>query len=331
LFTFIIKHPSSSVLFRLASRTLIEATLWVKSIQTVIEKHRNQEQEQQELPESECHPSSTSTPADAADAKHLTLFGNLSSSQQKNLETATESLLNFTVNSKHQWSPLYETDGITATRTSDVDGGSVIRGECLLKYSIPEIFGVLSRAANRKPLDPMIETYERKKWANIYTGIEYVKYFPKWPASSRDFCNMTHWRLLPNNIFLMVALSVIDASCPLREREDIVRGKLYFGGYAMQHVEGGTKVSIIVKSNLGGSIPKSIVEFASRKQPMAIASLREFLEKKYDGGERRIAAAADHDQLFREVYAIAEENVKNYVFINQQKLSQRSLNSSVSS
>lgn len=319
LFPFVIKHPSSSILFRLASRTLIEATLWVKSIQTVIEKHRNQEPQAEN---SECQ----HTAAD--DERHLTPLGNLSSSHQKDLEIAIESLLNFTVNSKHQWNPLYHTDGITAVRTSDVDGVSVIRGESTLNYTIPEIFGVVSRAANRKPLDPMIESYERKKWANVFTGIEYVKYFAKWPTSSRDFCNMTHWRLLPNNIFIMVALSVTDSSCPLRDREDIVRGKLYVGGYVMQQVEGGTNVSIIVKSNLGGSIPKSIVEFASRKQPMAIAAVREFLDKKYAQNKNRVRKTDDSEQLFREVYAIAEENIGNYVFINQ-KSSQQALNSSV--
>jgi hypothetical protein len=350
LFTFIIKHPSSSVLFRLASRTLIESTIWVKSIQTVIEKHRElrelEEKEQEQEQENHMQGQDFASPATPVDdRRHLTPFGNLSPSHQKNLEKAMESLLSFTVNSNHHWTPLYQTDGITATRTTDVDGVSVIRGESLLKYSIPEIFGVLSRATNRKVLDPMIEIYERKKWFNIYTGIEYAKYFPKWPASSRDFCNMTHWRLLQTSplqgqqqqqgqIFVMVGLSVIDSSCPLDETANIVRGKLYFGGYVMQQVEGGTKVSIIVKSNLGGSIPKSIVEFASRKQPMAIASVRDFLEKKYPEGSHRVARTNDHDELFQEVYAIAEENIGDYVFMNQrmtqQQLQRQALNPSVS-
>jgi hypothetical protein len=317
LFPFTIRHPGTSLSFRLAARSIVEAASWVKYLQAVITKHHKQEEVDME---------EGSTPQDDIPQgdESTSPLGNLSPSQRKDLEFVVDSVLSHTVNSTHQWSFLYDTSGVTATRTSDKNGNFIIRGESILPYSILELFGTVSRAANRKILDPMIESYERKKWFNLHTGIEYVKYYAKWPASSRDFCNLTHWRLLPNNTFLMVGVSMPDESCPVGLNAETVRARLFFGGYVMQPLppsaadpspSGRTKVSIIVKSNLGGSIPKSIVEFASRKQPMAIASVREFLDRKYLNGEmERHPQPEDHDQLFQQLTLIAQENVGNSKF-----------------
>jgi hypothetical protein len=326
LFPFTIQHPGSSLSFRLAARTLHESASWVKWLHAVIKRHRRQEEERvvtirKEKGNNSSH-TATNIAAESEESSKNPLLENLSSSQRRDVEYAVESVLSYTVNSTHHWSLLYDTNGITATRTSDKNGNSIIRGESILPYTITELFGVLSRAPNRKVLDPMIESYDRKKWFNLHTGIEYVKYYPKWPASSRDFCNLTHWRLLPNNLFLMVGMSVSDESCPAvrSSHEDIVRAKLFFGGYLMQPLPsppgggaGGTKVFIIVRSDLGGSIPKSIVEFASRKQPMAIASVREFLNQKYLNQQRH-SQPQDHDQLLQQLVLIARENVGNEAF-----------------
>lgn len=310
LYVFILRHPISSRAFRLASRSIAEATSWVNCIQSIIDKHKLSLNE--------------SVDADKADPssdipEYLT---NLNSSQRNALEKTIKALLNTTIDSKHQWSQLFNNNGIIGSRAYDPDGGFITRGESVLPYSITEIFGVLSRSVNRKPLDPMIEAYERKKWFNLHTGIEYVQYYAKWPTSSRDFCNLTHWRLLSNNTFIMAGLSVEDSSCPLRTNENIVRGILYYGGYVMQQLpEGGTKVYIIVKSNLGGSIPKAIVEFASAKQPMALLSVHNFLNQKYLTlkREKRIE---DHNELLQQLYSIANENVGGISFVQSSNVSE---------
>lgn len=51
-----------------------------------------------------------------------------------------------------------------------------------------------------------------------------------------------------------------------------------------------------------GSIPKSIVEFASRKQPIALLSVRNFMDKKYQNTSRSTNKSYDYDTLFQGFY-----------------------------
>ena len=48
-----------------------------------------------------------------------------------------------------------------------------------------------------------------------------------------------------------------------------------------------------------GSIPQSLVEFASRKQPFALISVRNFLDKKYQNTARPMNKSYDHNTLFQ--------------------------------
>jgi hypothetical protein len=155
---------------------------------------------------------------------------------QKNLLLSTSDYYN--------WAPLYLKDGVEASRRVG-NGPMCVRGQTLLPYSIKQIFEVLSDIRYRRIIEPTVETCCPIKPLSNHTGIEYLKFKGIWPTTPRDFCNLLHWRLLKNGVFLYFAFD--EPSTHFPERTGVVRGHLHLGGYVMKQVCGGTMVSLVVQ------------------------------------------------------------------------------------
>ena len=121
----------------------------------------------------------------------------------------------------------------------------IIRGQIFLNYNIIEILDILSDIKYRKELEPSIDIYPPIHWLSTHTGIEYVKYKGIWPAKPRDICNLLHWRLLKNGLFLYYISPISSPLYP--EQLGTVRSNLTLGGFVMRHVPGGTMVFLIVE------------------------------------------------------------------------------------
>lgn len=147
----------------------------------------------------------------------------------------------------YNWISLYCKDNIEVLRKFG-NGIMCIKGQTFLPYSIKEIFEVLTDIRYRKIIEPTVETCCPIKPLSNHTGIEYLKYKAIWPTTQRDFCNIVHWKLLQNGVFLYYAFSEPSQHFP--EREGVVRGNLHLGGYVMKQVNGGTMISIVVQVNL---------------------------------------------------------------------------------
>ena len=180
---------------------------------------------------------------------------------------------------------MFEKSGVIATRKAGSGGAICVRGVTVLPYTIPEIFGAISTAEDRKELDRQLDTYKRLKWFSYHTGVEYLRFKPVWPTAARDFCNLTHWRLLEDGTFLTFGFSVpfLDL-CP--EESGLVRADLILGGYVMRPEVGGTRIHIIVQTDLCGSLPASVANMAAESQPMALIYLKKRLERVLSANKR---------------------------------------------
>ena len=180
---------------------------------------------------------------------------------------------------------MFEKPGVVATRKAGSGGAICVRGETTLPYTIPEIYATIASAKARMALDHQLETYERKQWFSHHTGVEYLRFKPVWPTAARDFCNLTHWRLLQDGTFITFGFSApFPDLCP--QTSGLVRADLIIGGYVMRPVSGGTRVHIIVQSDLCGSIPATVASLAAQSQPMVLVTLRKRLDAVHKKGKR---------------------------------------------
>lgn len=149
----------------------------------------------------------------------------------------------------YKWTSLYMKDGVEASRRIDPGSKSenkmCVRGQTFLPYTIKEIFEVLSDIRYRKIIEPTVDDCCPIKPLSNHSGIEYLKFKGIWPTAPRDFCNLLHWRLLNNGIFLYFAFD--EPSNHFPERTGVVRGHLQLGGYVMKQVRGGTMISLVVQ------------------------------------------------------------------------------------
>jgi hypothetical protein len=275
-YAFTISHPQSASEYKLSTTSLSESCVWVQCIQEVIDesggvfesekdKRRStgvnknnsrsssppetkrsikiKKQSEGTIPVAEVppEPDDPDDPPTAPYRRKAVLAG-LSESLSAKVEAAAEKLLQYTYST--DWLPMFEKRGVIATRMAG-SGVVCVRGETLLPYTIPEIYGYVCRAENRKSLDAQMDVYTRVKWFSPHTGVEHILFKPVWPTAPRDFVNVTHWRLLRDGTFITLGFSERIEMCP--EQEGVVRGSLLIGGYVMQHVPGGTKISIVVQ------------------------------------------------------------------------------------
>jgi hypothetical protein len=161
------------------------------------------------------------------------------------IESHLSKLLKLTKDRNVPWQPLWNQENIQASKYYE-SNLICVKGETNLPYTIAEIFQLLSRADCRRDMDSLIDQNQRLKWFSPHTGVERLVYKPVWPTDPRDFCNITHWRLLDDGTFILLAFSSpMPDLCP--EQPKFVRGNLLLGGYAMKHASGGTELSLVVQ------------------------------------------------------------------------------------
>ncbi len=104
------------------------------------------------------------------------------------------------------WQQLFQKKGVVAyVRAQDSTGAassssgdqpSCVKGVTVMPYTIEEIYSLTSSPERRVELDSNIASYRRVKWFSRNTGVEYLQFKTVWPTAARDFCNLTHWRVL---------------------------------------------------------------------------------------------------------------------------------------
>eukprot|EP00331_Platyophrya_macrostoma_P024525 CAMPEP_0176459810 /NCGR_PEP_ID=MMETSP0127-20121128/33537_1 /TAXON_ID=938130 /ORGANISM="Platyophrya macrostoma, Strain WH" /LENGTH=321 /DNA_ID=CAMNT_0017850895 /DNA_START=1 /DNA_END=966 /DNA_ORIENTATION=+ len=105
--------------------------------------------------------------------------------------------------------------------------------------------------------------------------------FP-WPLANRDFCNMRSWMEFTNGEFLIFNHSVPHNDCP--EKKGFVRAKSIVTGYyvtPLPNNSNGCVLLYVTHTDLCGSIPHSIINFAMQKGVPGIMNRIEECAQKY--------------------------------------------------
>jgi hypothetical protein len=186
---------------------------------------------------------------------------NLPKHRLDRIDAVVSRLICLSLLSPQSWQPLSEkqSQGLNISQlispldpaSATVSSSPCYRGDLLLPFSITEIFSILTNPQHKKLLhDPSLDVTFPVNLLNLHTTFSYQKYHEHWPLSPRDYCLLTHWRLLSDGSFLFVSYSDTTRRCP--PFEGIVRGDVRVEGYLMCHVHGGTQVTFFSEVDRGG-------------------------------------------------------------------------------
>lgn len=165
-----------------------------------------------------------------------------------------------------------------------VDGSlTSCKGTGFLAFHPRLILELVTDASERKTVDPQLAFGGSLKRFDAQTCIDYLEYkSPVFVVAGRDFCNLAHWRVLPNGTIVVVGQSIEDhALCPLKEPK-VVRGEIHLACWKIvpNATYTGADVTFMAKSDLKGSIPARVAGKAAAEQPFVILRIAEALKKK---------------------------------------------------
>lgn len=170
-----------------------------------------------------------------------------------------------------------------------VDGSlTSCKGTGFLAFHPQLILELVTDASERTTVDPQLAFGGSLKRFDAQTCIDYFEYkSPVFVVAGRDFCNLVHWRVLPNGTIVVVGQSIEDhALCPLKEPK-VVRGEIHLACWKIvpNATYTGADVTFMAKSDLKGSIPARVAGKAAAEQPFVILRIAEALKKKKNTAE----------------------------------------------
>ena len=196
------------------------------------------------------------------------------------------------------WEPLFEKNGVSAFKRP---GEQVcVRGDAILPFGIPAIFKLIVTASRACSINPQIVSSTNVRQISTNTNIQYLQFKQVWPTTARDFCNLTHWRILSDYRVLIFSTSHEAEEAP--ELSAFVRGELIIGGYVLTPTPTGTLIQYVVQSDLKGNIPKSVRNIVSSTQPLIVANIRKVLEE--DAKRDESIASVPTNFTFQDLYNI---------------------------
>ena len=99
--------------------------------------------------------------------------------------------------------------------------------------------------------------------------MRHLLYKGVWPTSPRDFAVITTWNDLADGSILISSKSAPDEICPLKQ--GYVRGVIKVSGYHIKPLPHDSKtceVTLCAHTDLGGSLPSSLINALSSVAPM---------------------------------------------------------------
>lgn len=113
------------------------------------------------------------------------------------------------------------------------------------------------------------------------TSIRRMKYKPVWPTSPRDFIVCTTW-FPSDNGYLLCSKSASDEY--YAKKKNYVRGNIIIAGYVIKRRDnGGCDLSLIAHTELGGTLPSTIVNMYSSNAPYNMLNALSALLKNKEG------------------------------------------------
>ncbi|RQM11680.1 hypothetical protein DD237_004287 [Peronospora effusa] len=163
------------------------------------------------------------------------------------------------LNDETSWDFIGGKDGVKAY--TKVDGSlTAAKGVGFLPYHPRVIWDQFIDATKRKLVDHQLALGRKLKTLHPQTHIDYLEYKPIFVVAGRDFCNLVHWRVLPDGTIILVVQSIEDLElCPLKEPK-VVRGDLHLActKKVPNAAYDGAMVTTMVKTDIKGSIQMTI-------------------------------------------------------------------------
>jgi START domain len=111
--------------------------------------------------------------------------------------------------------------------------------------------------------------------------VRQIYYKAVWPTSPRDFQVLTTWEEHPDGTVAVISKSIPSVDDTVSRSSRYVRGKIIVGGYSLKQAGEHCEVSLLSHTELGGSIPASLVNSLSSTAPFKmLESLRAMFEDK---------------------------------------------------
>ncbi|RHZ23731.1 hypothetical protein DYB31_005479 [Aphanomyces astaci] len=184
------------------------------------------------------------------------------------------------------WTFQSEKEGVRAY-SKQPDGSSLtsVLGVGSMAFPASTILGFLLDTSRKVAYDPMCAAAFAIARLDPHTSLDYYASKPVLIVSGRDFVNVVHWRVLPDQSIAVVAKATQTDQMPVNP--GLVRGEVHVAGWHIvptgQH---SADVSFMVKLDLKGSIPtfvqnkiavdQAYVFLAVRKQLEALPNIRSF-------------------------------------------------------
>ena len=106
-----------------------------------------------------------------------------------------------------------------------------------------------------------------------------MKFKAIWPTAPRDFIACTTWSETEDGVILISTKSACNDYFP--PKRDYVRGNIVVSGYRLiPRAQGGCDVCLIAHTELGGTLPVSIINMLSATAPFKMLSaIKELLKR----------------------------------------------------
>ena len=176
------------------------------------------------------------------------------------------------------WVRKEEKQGVTVMTYSD-GGLNCIRGSGVMHYTPQGIFEAIESEEIAIECDGMLEKQVVLEELAMDTQFTYQKYKAPMFVSSRDFVMLNQMHKDPDGTIYVIAYSTTHSSMPVNK--GVVRAELHIGGWILKPIGSNeTQVDYISKSDLGGSLPKALLNSIAQKQGLKPILLQASMDKR---------------------------------------------------
>lgn len=200
------------------------------------------------------------------------------------IEENIQTVISLCSNTCTGWEPLFEKNGITASK-KQYGSGLCVLGDYTFsgsKYTVLDIFSVIADLTILMQFDTQRESTKKVEEYSANTWLEHIQFKQIWPLSARDTLMLVHWRQLEDGSVVVASNSFVNkdyekaANAPLAK--NTVRADI-LGGYHIKRT-GSDKIRVkyLASLDLKGSIPVSVVNFVLKTNPMTLGRMKDFLD-----------------------------------------------------
>ncbi|KAF4315619.1 hypothetical protein JM18_008950 [Phytophthora kernoviae] len=154
------------------------------------------------------------------------------------------------------------------------------KGVGFINHHPQKVLQLILDLSKRNTFDPQLLATQRMHVFNDHTWVDHLTYKAVFPAASRDFVNVTHWRVLRDGSMLVVATYDEEDHYVKSQEPQIVRGKIIMAGFLLIPNEDYTGVHAvyITKVDVKAGIPASLQAKMFIKQAFVVDGLRKALD-----------------------------------------------------